>query len=202
MARENRISISDPLHPHTNPGRRTVLRTGVLAFGAALLPASTLARTPHVEQSAAAASTWDAWRAQISALRATYLAEVERLAEELRPRFEAGELRAMTGEDLEDGDWGATSPFWKVGEICAARFGCAVTRTADGALVGDIEAARLVLLASPRAESQDRNATHPCYPAKDAAAWDVIAVARERGMYVPGADEDVDPLVSELRATA
>ncbi len=144
---------------------------------------------------------WDAWRGRIAALRTAYAAEVERLAEELRPRFEAGELRAVTGGDLDDGEDGRTSPFWKLGEVCAERFGCTVTR-AEEEVSGDIEAARLVLLASPRAEALEGNWQHPGYHAKDAAAWDVIAVARARGMYVPGADEDVDPLVSELRATA
>ncbi len=39
----------------------------------------------------------------LEALRDWYQREIETLAEELRPRFEAGELRANSGDDYEDG---------------------------------------------------------------------------------------------------
>jgi hypothetical protein len=122
-------------------------------------------------------------RSQLSALRAEYSVEVERFAESLRSRFEAGELRAFTTEDGEDG---VTSPFFRLEELCCAHFRLA-----------ELQAIALALLVelSPRGRAAAGSAdTEDVSRLQCAIAWDVIAVARARGWYEPSTTEERDPL--------
>ncbi len=50
-----------------------------------------------------------------------------------------------------------------------------------------------MLALSPHSPHVDTAAVHPAFMAADAAAWDVIALARARGWYAPVADESQDP---------
>lgn len=125
--------------------------------------------------------------------RAAYVAEVEMLAERLRPRFESGELRGMRDEDLED-DHGALSPMWEVGQEAGEYFRL-VKRGPPGSIRGGEfyegaeQAAHLVLLASPSTPYVDNQGLYVAYEAQEAAMWDVILIARERGWYTPGPTE-------------
>lgn len=170
----------------TNPTRRGFLASVAAATAATALPATAEARTP---------TTWGALRAGLPGLRAAYLAELERFAETLRPRFAAGELRAF--RDCDDGIEDA--PPWMLERLCASHFGVEVTRSEDGYggedHEGDMAAAYLILAASPRAEALLDTQVHPGYHAAEAAAWDVIAHARACGWYSPAPDESEDPLI-------
>jgi hypothetical protein len=119
--------------------------------------------------------------------RAAYFAELGRLAERLRPRFASGELRAMTeGEVARDG--GATSPHWAVERLCCAHFG-----------LEDMDPAtlRLLLDVSPHAQVlADAGWTDDVWWLQAAIAWDLIALARARGLYVPAPGEAGDPAAS------
>lgn len=142
--------------------------------------------------------------AGLEALRGWYRREIEKLAEELRPRFEAGELRAYRDSDFDDED----GPAWRdsddqpkhlIEAACGRHFG--LGKFVEGEFTlghprffeGDEAAAYLVLALSPHAPFMDTAPIHPGLVARDAAAWDVIAVARARGYYVPAADEQKDP---------
>jgi len=162
--------------------------------------AATALPTPASARSTGEPS-WGACRGGLAEFRRAYLAEVERFAEELRPRFGGGKLRGMTDEEMEDGQSGRTSPYFKLEALCAARFGCAVTRDAAGQLLGDVEASHLVLAFSPHAEIVGDNWEHPGYHATTAVTWDVLEVARERGMYVPLPTEEEDPLITGVSCT-
>jgi hypothetical protein len=132
------------------------------------------------------------------------MAEVERLADALRPRFESGELRACNEEDYRIYDEPGRSatqddienmPMGRCEALVAEHFGIAVTVTddADGGRTyrGDAEATHLVLAFSPNAARTEELANnHPGYHAQTAAALDLITAARARGMYVPTADEE------------
>jgi hypothetical protein len=172
--------------------KSSVTRRGFLA-GCGVVAIAAGLPTP-----AMAAPTWASAKSLSEALRAAYLAEVERLAMALRSRFESGELRGFrSGDD----DGGGASPHWEVERLAAAWFGLEVARDEDGdsgsvTIDADARAAHLILAASPHAESTDCAGggwNHVCYHAHSAAAWDVIALARERGWYVPTADESEDP---------
>ncbi len=130
-------------------------------------------------------------RSHLAAMRAAYLTQVDGIAEELRPRFQAGELHAFT-----ETDFGPDAAMYEIERACAAALGLEVTRTpaADGEWFdGDEPAAHLVLAASrfgpAVTEGGGSTSYHPCYDAATAAAWDVIMLARERGWYVPAANE-------------
>jgi hypothetical protein len=141
------------------------------------------------------------WRARLAALRPAVLAEIERFAEELRPRFESGELRSFRdcddGEDEGDDDRWETSPHWKVEALVAKRFGLEVTEEENQhggtRYRGDDAVAGLLLSCSPRADATNTNWNHPCHHATSAVTWDVIAIARERRWYTPTPDECGDP---------
>jgi hypothetical protein len=124
-------------------------------------------------------------------IRAAYLAEIERLAEKLRPRFEAGELHAITDDELED-DNGRKSAHWKVERACCVHFGLGVKETEEAGfarLRGDSIAGLLVLAGSPSAALTQDGWNHVNYWARTAAAWDVILLARARGWCRPLAGE-------------
>jgi hypothetical protein len=70
----------------------------------------------------------------------------------------------------------------------------------DETFDGDAARAYLVLAASPHAEATRNTQLHPGHHAQEAAAWDVIAIARARGWYTPTEDECADPLEDEARS--
>jgi hypothetical protein len=139
------------------------------------------------------AKTLESWEAAVKgahvpAFRAAYVAEVERFAETLRPRFESGELRGFTDEDLEhegeDREWKA--PQWVLADLCVEHF-----------KIEDMDpiTVRLLVEASPHGEATSQEDWHEdCDWFRVACCWDVLAVAQARGMYVPSADEEPDPL--------
>jgi hypothetical protein len=180
-----------------------VSRRGFLAAGGALAVGAAV--FPSLPEAGPLARWTDASGIHLTALRAAYVAEVARFAETLRPRFESGDLRAFRdGDDEEvfrDHKNGIPdSPHWKVEKLCAAHFGLEVARTKcpDGGETFDGDAARAhyILAASPHTEStEDEGFFHSCYHATTAAAWDVIALARDLGWYVPTADETEDPML-------
>jgi hypothetical protein len=96
---------------------------------------------------------------------------------------------------------------YRLEKAVAKRLGIEVKtiEDADGgrSFHGDAEAAYLVLALSPHTEATDTtgqlDCPHPGYHATEAATWDVIAVARARGMYVPGPTEYEDPAL-EVRS--
>jgi hypothetical protein len=169
--------------------KTVVTRRSFIAAGA-VAGAGTLA----LPGAALAGSTPADWRSHLAGLRTAYLAELERFAEELRPRFEAGELRA--GRE-GDNDWDdppknpKPTPQDKVDALVAKRFGLEVIE--GDSLDGDATAAWLILAASPHADPLEDEWQHPCYHAMVAAGWDLIALARERGWYTPTRDEHEDP---------
>jgi hypothetical protein len=165
--------------------RRNVLQAGAAALGAALLPRAAAA-TPHLLDPAAVTPA-----VALEALRVDYLGKVRALAEELRPRFESGELRGFRSGD---GEGGSDEPFERLDEICRERFGLATTETEPGDglsyITGDDVAAYTILAVSPMArEITDTDADHACYVAATAVASDVLAVARDRRWYRPTPDE-------------
>jgi hypothetical protein len=137
------------------------------------------------------------WRAAQEALverfRPLYLAEVERFAEELRPQFEAGELRGHCAEDLEreDTEEGFRAPFWRLEDLCAAHFGIEVDHVDGYRVERDPATAALILATSPSAEATyDDGQGLPSSHAKQAISWDVLVIARARGWYTPAEDEE------------
>ena len=125
----------------------------------------------------------------VEALRLDYLRRIGDLAQKLRPRFEAGELRALAEGDDEDGR--GKAPIYVLEDLCRERFGLQVTTRdpGDGYVYydGDESTAHLLLAASPMAPIVgDCDGWHsPCDQATCAIAHDVIMVARERRMYRP-----------------
>jgi hypothetical protein len=158
---------------------------------------------PSLATHPAPSGSWtDAVGTHVESFRAAFLAELARFAETLRPQFEAGELRAYRDGDYEK----IEAPQRKLERLCEAHFGLEVTerRKKDGGawIDGDTTRARLILAVSPRADATGEGSdVHPCDHAREAVAWDVIAVARERGWYTSTDDEDPDPLaeVGETR---
>ncbi len=116
-------------------------------------------------------AAWSAVTAQWAAWRAAYLAEVERFAETLRPRFASGELRAeRSPEDDQERIPGTTgwgdecfthdpTPEEVIERLVEEHFGIAVTKTPDahGGVVfdGDASAAHLILAVSPHSEATE-----------------------------------------------
>jgi hypothetical protein len=176
-------------------GQGVSRRGFIAAFGAATAAAALPA---GAAAGPAAPARWADAKGLIPALRAAYAAELERFAERLRPRFESGELRGFTDDDMERefGDRSWVAPLWKLEKLCAAHFGLEVATTevddCSTTYEGDAEAAHLVLLASPsRAETADCY-YHECHHASAAVTADVLRIARERGWYRPTQDEAVE----------
>jgi len=169
---------------------------GAVVAGAAVASAPVLGR----EKGGAAGKTWaGSVTAHAAALKAAYLAELERFAETLRPRFESGELRAFRspGDDYNREKGREDYPQEKLERLLATHFG--LEETGDKGEGGDAAAAYAILAASPRAEvTADEGWNHPIYHAANAVGWDVIALARARGWYTPGRDEEEDPIIAEL----
>lgn len=121
----------------------------------------------------------------VARFRPAYLAEVRRFAEELRPRFESGELYGYRSEDEDGMD--------RLENLCAERFGVEVRQVPDDVryYVGDEETANMINAVSPSAPHWEPESewNHPGYCAKACIAFDVIAVARALGFYEPTPDE-------------
>lgn len=136
--------------------------------------------------------------AAAASLRAAYLAEVERFAETLRPRFEAGELRGFRSGDGEMEF--EHSPRNMLERLCAAHFGMETTehpgkRPGWTSIDGDDQGAYLILAVSAFASAVEEAAQgtfydHPAHHAVEAISWDVLAVATSRGWYQMTEDEE------------
>jgi hypothetical protein len=172
--------------------KNTVSRRGFIGkIGAAVavtaIPLSAVARSPLTWP-----ETLEAWpgafRELVERFRPLYTAEVARLAETLRPRFESGELHAMTDEELEDGESGATAPIWKVEAAAGEHFGLTKGASFDKdreICEGAEHVAHMVLAVSPSAPYAGDGWVHVAYEAREAAMWDVVLYAREHGGYTP-----------------
>ena len=185
---------------------------GVAAVGAAatLIPMQTA--LPCGREEAVGATGWAEAKGMLEPFRAAYLAELERFALTLEPRFRSGELRATRSPEDDQKripgttGWGAEcftsgrSPQDEVGDLCAAHFRVEVTTTVDPEdegrswFEGDEATAHLILAVSPHGPFIDDGYDHVAYQARDAIAWDVIALARARGWYVPTETEFGDPI--------
>jgi hypothetical protein len=143
-------------------------------------------------------ATWGDAQLLVDGVRAAYLSEVGRLARALRPRFEAGELRATTDEDLERLRSGvASTPFQELERLCTEHFGLTVVarEKPDATLYeGDHVAAHAILAVSPSAEDVDvGDWNHPASWAASAVTWDVLRLARSRGWSRLRRDEERRP---------
>ncbi len=142
----------------------------------------------------------------IANIRYVYAVELEALAAQLRPRFESGELRACTQDELEDGQARAGSPHWRIEEAVRERFGLRVKATQeDGAefTEADAVAAHVILAVSPSAAPLEAEGwLHVANWAVSAAGWDVLLYARAKGWSKPVAGEQIyrSPW-EELKAT-
>lgn len=115
--------------------------------------------------------------AALETLRAAYLAEVERLAEELRPKLETGEMAEWGDEPTSDG-----TPRHALESACGDRFGCRAYEKGDGYWTGSAEGALAVLAVSPSAAEEVRAGFfHIAQAAQSAVAVDVLAIANGRG---------------------
>jgi hypothetical protein len=132
--------------------------------------------------------------AQLPGLRALYLAEVVRFAEEIRPRFESGEFRGFTDADSErierERDW--DPPLFELENLCEQRFRLDVDRYGEEAYLN----AYLIRCVSP-SEGQTFDAQPIAGQAAIAVSRDVLAVARARGFCASTPDED--PSLDETR---
>ncbi len=132
-------------------------------------------------------SEWQATCARVlEDLRLAYGAEIERLAETLRPGFEAGELRGWNDPDDDEG-----AAALRLEDLASAHFGLEVQRLenvprkGDVTYTGDHATAYAILAVSPSSERTEDGYNHVAFQAKDAAALDVLAIARQRGWYAP-----------------
>lgn len=133
--------------------------------------------------------TWTEARAgALDVVRVAYLREVERFAEELRPRFESGELRGLRDSDPDSGERG---PFYQVEKLCLARF------APEGMAWEQIH---LALAASPSAEEADDTWVDRRGHVAAAACLDVLRLASARGYYKPAPDELMPSRGTEVRS--
>jgi hypothetical protein len=168
-----------------------VSRRGFIAACGAAVAASAV---PAVALGAPAAGEGEwpgAFRQIVERLRPLYMAEVVRLAEMLKPRFEAGELRENVDSDYPDDfapcpkDFSLDDlPMGRLEAACRQRFGLAVPEEESGT-PESIVSASLILAVSPSECQTDLGESDPRPRAVEAAAMDVLAVARERGWCPP-----------------
>lgn len=115
--------------------------------------------------------------ATLAALRDWYGTAVARMAAELRPRFESGELREWREGDHEAyyNKGRGEPPFIRIENECRRRF------------VGELgQLAHLVLAVSPSTrKTYDSAQADPVFAADDAMALDVLEYARAQG-WGPG----------------
>jgi hypothetical protein len=120
-------------------------------------------------------------------LRNAYNREIERIAEELRPRIESRELGGWRGDDTPpDEPYEGPDPMFRLEDEMRAR------------IVTDEESGFLVLAVSP-SEHDDLHGD-ATYAAGDVAALDVMRVALARGWYVPRPEEHPSAATLALRA--
>jgi hypothetical protein len=114
----------------------------------------------------------DAKLRALDLLRKAYSDKIERVAEELRPRFELRELRGFTDADhvQKSADEHYVPPLWRLEKELSER------------LAGTEEDAFLVLACS---ESNVGDYESPVSEAGGRAGWDVLRVALRRGWYKP-----------------
>lgn len=151
-------------------------------------------------------TTAKAWRvaraaveAAVAAFGAAYVGEMERLAEELEPEFREGKLHAYREKDdrraLARGERCPDPVLEVLSPIVAEHLG-----------FRELQAAHLLALVSPQAGVVGVGDAGGLVELRDAAAeavaWDVIAIARERGWYTPTSDEAEDPLLRDAQAHA
>jgi hypothetical protein len=139
--------------------------------------------------------SWSEIRGLVPYFREAYLAEVGALAEALRAELEAGTMgNALDSRGAPDSDF---DPLRRLEAACCERFGLEVTESRDERWVyfeGDMDHARLILLASPSARDEDADGNEgyggiggldgwnsECDAAKYAVALDVIRTAEKRG---------------------
>jgi hypothetical protein len=182
----------------TNKGNENgTTRRGFLAAvgavtAASAIPAVALAVSARRSSGRETLAGWQ--EAQLPGLRALYLAEVVRFAEELRPRFASGELRGFTdadGERIErEPHW--DPPLFELENLCEERFRLDVDRYGEEAYLN----AYLIRCVSP-SEGQTFDAQPVAGQAAIAVSRDVLAVARARGFCASTPDED--PSLDETR---
>lgn len=127
----------------------------------------------------------EAKAAALDMLRNAYNREIERIAEELRPRLESRELRGYLDEDFEGEKKGRRAPR----EV--------LEREVGGRIARNEEEAHLALAVS-RADHTTGLTTAGA--AAEAASVDVLRVAFARGWYRPEPDESPSP--ADLTETA
>jgi hypothetical protein len=176
--------------------KSSVTRRGFLAgCGAAAAGVAVTGAAPAGQAAMNWPETLRAWPSAFNELaerfRPLYMAEVARLADTLRPRFESGELRGFTDEDLEDGASGRDSPLWKI-EAAAGEHFRLVRRGEDPEPYDGAElVAGVILGVSPSAPFTGDGWEHVAYQANEAATWDVLLHARGQGWYTPGSTEQL-----------
>lgn len=157
---------------------------GAAVAGAAVTGAIVQTALPWgTERVAGASAPKDAAEAYRAAWRAAYLECLEELAESMRPGFQAGEYYSFRDRDPEGQR--------RAEDACGRHFGLGTQdEWEEGVGTGT---ARMILVASPHTEATGYGADYPCDHAREAVAWDVIVIARERGWYVPTEDECEEP---------
>jgi hypothetical protein len=185
----------------TRPGNEVSRRGFIAAIGAAAAASA----IPTVAGAVAPPDSLAAWpaafRELVERFRPSYMVEIVRLAERLRPGFESGEFRGYIGEVDDDVDWGTglprktLLPMERLEDLCAEHFGIA-----EGRNWGDFNSqnadrltSQLILEVSPAKEDvvteTNRGATLPAL-ASWALSQDVLSVAIVRGWRVPDAARD------------
>jgi hypothetical protein len=173
-------------------GNGTTRRGFIAAFGAALAASALPLAARGGSGGRETLARWQ--ETHLPSLRALYLAEVVRFAEELRPRFASGEIRGFTdadGERIErEPHW--DPPLFELENLCEERFRLDVDRYGEEAYLN----AYLIRCVSP-SEGQTFDAQPVAGQAAVAVSRDVLAAARARGFYAPAEDED--PTLDETR---
>lgn len=162
--------------------------------GASAAPSATMAPARF------AAGTWTeaigAWPAAVEAMKIqtqaivdqflpAYLAEIGRLAEELRPRFlPGGDLYAtvIDPESTQEERAGEVA-IERLEELCTQRFGLEVGQK-EYEYVGDEALGTMIFAISPSREEWGIEWNHPCYAATACAGSDVVAYAKRQGWGV------------------
>lgn len=168
MADMKRTPDPVALHPANSP---RLADAAPLSLG--FLPGPALSRAAPVKQA-------------LEVISDEYVDRVERLAEQLRPRFERGELH---GFDSTDCELDVAALAGRVADHLPPFF--ALCDGIQEAMVRSFADAWLILACSPSERLMDggflmENATAA---AAQCLAYDVLRIARQRGWYVPGPEE-------------
>ncbi|WP_157061349.1 hypothetical protein [Anaeromyxobacter dehalogenans] len=169
--------------------RRRFMGACGVVVGAAMVPGSAAAVAAGAPATVAeAAKAWSAANeAMIARFRPIYMAELRRLAEDLRPLFESGEL--STTFDIDDK--ANMAAHRRLERMCGDRFGAVVVEhvyeNGGREWTGEEEeAARFVAAVSPSIEEEGPvdEWAHPGLCAQACAAHDVLDIARREGWGV------------------